>query len=341
MRIALLSLNLGPNVMYRAYLPTDELARRGHEVRRLVVRGGRIPAVDTFSDCDLVYLWQGCDSGWQRLAKGLKRAGIAVTWDSDDDVLSIPRSSPNYRLYGGIRGQRVWADMKVMIRTADAVTTPSPVLAQKFERAGQRHVRVIENFLPPVRPPRPKGSGRVLVGWGARMEHGADVGALGLRPALQRLLDERPIVEVESVCVGLGLEGERYRRTPIMDPQDYATYVARFHIGIAPIADTPFNRARSNIKVKEYAAAGVPWLASPIGPYAGLGEEQGGRLVDDDRWFDELLALVDDPDARRELAMRGLVWAQTQTVRANVDEWEQILEAAVSRARARSAGAAV
>ena len=39
------------------------------------------------------------------------------------------------------------------------------------------------------------------------------------------------------------------------------------------------NRARSNIKLKEYAAAGACWLASPIGPYVGLGEKQGGRLV--------------------------------------------------------------
>ncbi|MCX6521415.1 MAG: hypothetical protein NTZ21_12190, partial [Actinobacteria bacterium] len=28
-----------------------------------------------------------------------------------------------------------------------------------------------------------------------------------------------------------------------------------------------------------HAAAGTPWLASPIGPYAGMGEAQGGRLV--------------------------------------------------------------
>ncbi len=28
------------------------------------------------------------------------------------------------------------------------------------------------------------------------------------------------------------------------------------------------------MKLKEYAGAGAPWLASPIGPYAGLGEEQ-------------------------------------------------------------------
>jgi len=41
----------------------------------------------------------------------------------------------------------------------------------------------------------------------------------------------------------------------------------------------------------EYAASDLPWLALPVGPYAGLGEEQGGGLVDD-AWFDALERVV-------------------------------------------------
>ena len=62
------------------------------------------------------------------------------------------------------------------------------------------------------------------------------------------------------------------------------------------------------MKLKEYAAAGVPWLASPIGPYAGLGEQQGGRLVADDRWYEELVRLIEKPRERRKLAKRGAKW---------------------------------
>ena len=34
-----------------------------------------------------------------------------------------------------------------------------------------------------------------------------------------------------------------------------------FDIGLAVIADIRFNRTRSNVKLKEYAALGIPWLA--------------------------------------------------------------------------------
>src|SRR5207249_1565318 len=78
--------------------------------------------------------------------------------------------------------------------------------------------------------------------------------------------------------------------------------IGSFDIGLAPLADLPGNRARSDIKVKEYAASGVPWLASPVGPYVQLGEEQGGRLVPDDLWFEALDRLV----SRRREGLRRL-----------------------------------
>jgi len=44
------------------------------------------------------------------------------------------------------------------------------------------------------------------------------------------------------------------------------------------------NYARSDVKVKEYAARGVPWIASARGPYVDLGPDQGGLVVPGDDW---------------------------------------------------------
>ncbi len=77
---------------------------------------------------------------------------------------------------------------------------------------------------------------------------------------------------------------------------------------------------------------GVPWLASPIGPYAGLGEKQGGRLVPDDRWYEELERLLGDERARRKLARRGVKWGNGQRLRRNMDGWERAVRRALERA---------
>jgi glycosyltransferase involved in cell wall biosynthesis len=110
--------------------------------------------------------------------------------------------------------------------------------------------------------------------------------------------------------------------------------LSAFDIGIAPLSHAvAINHTRSNIKLKEYAAVGVPWLASPIGPYTGLGEKQGGRLVPDDRWFDELDTLVRNDRARRKLAKRASRWGREQALSRNTAQWEQALSHAIARAR--------
>ena len=92
-----------------------------------------------------------------------------------------------------------------------------------------------------------------------------------------------------------------------------------------------FNRVRSNIKVKEYAAGGVPWLGSPIGPYKELGAEQGGRLVPDYGWGEALTDLVSDARRAPSLAERAAAWGPRRPSRQR-GEWEAVFAEAAERA---------
>ncbi len=143
--------------------------------------------------------------------------------------------------------------------------------------------------------------GPVVVGWVAAFEHVADARSLDLATVVSRLLEERPDVQFETVGLALDLEHPRYRRHGVVDYTHLASLTERFDVGIAPLVDTPFGRSRSNVKVKEYAAHGIPWLASDFGPYHGLGEAEGGRLVGDDDWLEAMIALVDDRRGRKRL----------------------------------------
>ena len=75
-------------------------------------------------------------------------------------------------------------------------------------------------------------------------------------------------------------------------------------IGIAPLEDTAFNRCKSAIKALDYAALGLPVLASERAVYRGtLADGPGGWLIPDDRnaWFVALARLVRDAGLRRRL----------------------------------------
>jgi hypothetical protein len=72
------------------------------------------------------------------------------------------------------------------------------------------------------------------------------------------------------------------------------------HVGIAPLLDTPFNRCKSNLKLLEYGAVGLPTIASNVTPY----KDSPGLLIRKARSKDWLRALrqFEDEDARLLLA---------------------------------------
>lgn len=337
MRIAYLAKPRSMNGLYRGIWPMRALqAYRGHRVTPIDPEGRRSPSIAEVPDIDLLFVHRYSEEVAQRLAREAKARGAVVVWDNDDAVLDIPKAAPTYRNWAGFAGERHRAEMRRMFRLADLVTTPSSVLADQWRTLGASHVQVVENFIADhfTETPRREHSG-LTIGWVAGLEHQVDVERIPIRAALEQLLGERPDVNVVSIGLGLGLGGDRYRHVVHVPLAELCHEIAGFDIGIAPLVDIPFNRARSNVKLKEYAGVGVPWLASPVEPYAWMGERQGGRLIPDDGWHPALRRLLDKSRERLKLGKQAAKWARGETLSQRVGAWEDAL-ASVVPARLRS-----
>jgi len=337
-RIGLLSDPELVNSNYRAYQPLAAVARRsGHEVLRNF--RDRSLAPDELLRCDVVHVHRIAQPDMRALARRLREAGVGIVWDNDDDVSALPRSNPHYRRLGAAGRRQMVEGTAEMVRLADVVTTPSAALAEKFRDQGAPDVRVLENRLPRefmnVKPVRHDG---VVIACLAGLEHRLDYEQLQLRDTLGALLDAYPDLRLLTIGHGLGLAPERTEHIPLAGFRDLVRILARADVGIAPLVDIPWNRARSNIKLKEYAAAGLAWLASPVGPYLGMGERQGGRLVADDAWHSELERLIANARARRKLAKRGAKWVKHEGVDEHAADWEDALRDAARRAQAECGG---
>lgn len=323
------------NSNYRAYLPMMELGHQGHRVSFNKLGAPRFD-LDRLAVADVVHVHRYIDDEALAVARSLRDAGVAVVFDNDDDLTRIPRSNPYYARFGGVRSGGVAARLAAMARTAHVVTTPSAALAGQFRAMGAVDVRVVENFLPNAFPGTgPLDHDGVRVVWLAGLEHQLDYEQLRLRDVLEGLLDAHAHLRVLSIGLGLGLRSDRYEHVPSVEFPGLARALARADVGIAPLADIPWNRARSNVKLKEYGAAGLAWLASPVGAYRALGERHGGRLVADDGWADALDRLVVRRRERRKLAKRAARWARGETIRRNVRQWLAAYEAAITAARGR------
>jgi hypothetical protein len=325
------------NAFYRIRLPMMAMHERGHEIVEVGQERGKPLPIDELATCDLVHIHRLLltDDDDDCVAR-LLDAGVAVGFDDDDNTEAAPPELEGYVAEGSLeRAKRDFARLLVRVPDVDLVTTPSADLARRFEEAGADNVHVIDNYLPGAYSRvQPQGHEGLVVGWHAAAEHRLDADALAIGGVMRGILEAHPDVHVVTIGIDLNLDHERYRHEDHITVETLTERLADFDVGIVPLPDTPFNRGRSNVKAREYAAAGVPWLASPVGPYVGLGKDEGGRLVADDEWLAALDELIRSGRERAKLAKRAKAWAKRDTIWRKAGVWEAVFLDAVEVARA-------
>ena len=236
--------------------------------------------------------------------------GSALLYDLDDDLQHIPRDHSEAKVLRP-RARTV----SRMVRGASSVWVSTQALADTLANA-RADVRVVPNGLDerlwsafPMGSRRRQGPLRIL--FMGTATHDADFALV--EPALSRI--KAMFAEHVSIdLIGVSSRGDLppwINRVP-MSVHAAASYPAfvnwftqqHFDIGIAPLADTPFNRCKSAIKTLYYAALGLPVLASDRAGYRGsLADGAGGMLLPDDpdAWFVAISRLLREPVLRRRL----------------------------------------
>jgi hypothetical protein len=328
------------NAYYRAIIPMRALERRGHTVVWGAKFGDDVPMLDLLS-CDLVHCYRRLDRV-EDLHKLFQR-GVAISFDNDDNYAAAEVSDRGSGLAGNRYNREIFRGVVQAARMSDLTTTPSTTLADIYRAAGVGNVAVIENRL----ERRMLGFGSrakhdaTVVGWIAGREHGVDLKRIPIAEAFDRLLDIHRTLRVLTVGVRLPLRSERYEHVAEVPFPQLLAITSKMDVGVAPLADSAFNRSRSSVKLKEYSSGGALWLASPVGPYRSFGEREGGRLVGDGEWFTALDELIRSSRCRRRMARRALKWAKRETIDNHTEPWEKAFLAAVDRARERAGAARI
>lgn len=236
--------------------------------------------------------------------------GSRLVYDLDDDLANIPSSHPEAARFGPLAGI-----VTHLVRQADEVWVSTPHLAASLGPTRTRP-RVITNGLderlwwPPAPSAITPGAPTRLLIMGTTT-HGADFAIIA--PVLERLLAEfgnRVSIDVIGTTPDELPEG-LHRRDPPPTARSYPAFVnwfsreARWDIGLAPLLDKPFNRSKSAIKAMDYAALGLPTVASDIGVYddAITNGVNGEKVANASAaWYVALATLIRDPARRARLA---------------------------------------
>lgn len=129
-----------------------------------------------------------------------------------------------------------------------------------------------------------------------------------IKPAIKEVLDNYPFVELHIVG-HLDIPQDMKPYTQRIIVHDYVDWkalpqlISQVDINLAPLVDSVFNRAKSEIKWIEAALVKVPTIASHIGAFADMMiDGQTGLLAKDSEWKEKLESLILSADLRRELA---------------------------------------
>ncbi len=341
---------------YRLRWVAEALIAQGHDIKLCMPgdrggiggsvdqRTGRLVDIQVPDDAEVVVMQR---VAMQHLADGiplLRKRGVAVVVDMDDDLTRIDTANPAYWGFREDTGSPLhnWRNAHRSCLQATLVTTSTPKLIGVYAPHGRGVV--LENRVPARYldlPRTAETAARGAIGWaGAVHSHPKDLGALG--PAVQRLVGEGvPYWGVgasyafrpgdDGLWHELGLAGKEggYATSGDCTLDEYPVAVAGMGIGMIPLADTSFNASKSWLKGLEMSACGVPWVASPRAEYVRLADRLNGAVpagvlaAKPQHWYRELKRLVDDPVLREDMSAQGreAVQACGLTIEAGAWRW--------------------
>ena len=129
-----------------------------------------------------------------------------------------------------------------------------------------------------------------------------------IKPAIKQLLKKYSNVQLHIVGI-LDIPKDMKPFENQIVTHDYVDWdklpalISEVDINLAPLVDSIFNRAKSEIKWIEAALVKVPTVASKIGAFSDVViDGETGLLATDDQWFDKLEALVLSSELRQNLA---------------------------------------
>lgn len=256
----------------------------------------------------------------------ISAGGKFAVYEADDDVFTSQETHRRVDLnwtegkslaqLEEERHERIWA-----MQQCDGVTVTTQRLATIVRQYTSKPVIVVPNaidlmwFRKIVNQTRRTISG-LTIGWAGGRRHDRDVEQMA--EAWGRIARRYPDVTFvvqghQPEVIREHVPPERLVVLPWMPAERYPSGLRQMDIQCAAIADTPFNRAKSNIKVMEAAAAGAAVVASPT-LYGALVENgvSGFIATTADEWESGLAELVERPALRSMMARRLLKTVERQ-----------------------------
>lgn len=265
---------------------------------------------------DVIVFSRNTEPLYGRLLESALAFGKPVIYDIDDNFFELPAY---YQSELPHRTPERLAQLTRYVRNAALVRVYSDVMRNYIKQFNPRVARVdgaVDWRLTPRTPLR--DAERVRIVYATSRIHKDDLAEIFLDDMRRILAAYRG--RVEFYCWGYhppelrgrpGVHFLEFMRNYDRFFQKFAR--ARFAIGLAPLRNEPFYRAKSDNKFREYAACRIAGVYSDIDVYSAcVVHEQTGLLVSNTpgAWFDAVARLIEDRALRERIRTQALAYAR-------------------------------
>ncbi|QZN94300.1 glycosyltransferase [Symbiopectobacterium purcellii] len=303
---------------YRVIFPFQALEREMH------IEGGLkygvpklVDAVDMEPDVVIVQSAAGAQTP-EMAARYRKYTRSSIVAEFDDYILNIPINSGNRSAHS----QKLIKNFRRSLESVDWVVVSTPALADAYS-AYHSDIRVAYNRLPAswwkgLTSLRQQGR-KPRVGWAGGSSHKGDLAIL--RSVVKALEDE-----VEWVFMGMKPEGVKCEFHAGVPIEYYPQKTASLNLDLAlvPLEHNLFNECKSNLRLMELGACGVPVICTDIEPYrCGLPVTRVDNRFKD--WMDAVRMHIADMNATARLGdqLRDAVYKDWILEGDGLNDWIQ------------------
>lgn len=282
----------------------------------------------------------------QALVQACRQRSLPLIVDLDDALFALPAEHPE-------RGRYAPAipALEHLLAAADLRVFSTATLAAQCQQCGPH--AVLANGLdaeawagPARRFPRAEAEGPLQLLYMGSRTHDSDLALI--LPELDALAARDPHAFRLTLVGGVSHPLQRpwiHNLEVPLEARRYPRFVRwlrrlpRHDLGLAPLVANPFNAAKSDVKLLDYAALGLPALCSPGPAYHELLAAGLALPAEPGQWSEQIRWAARHRRRLRRLAQatHGYLWEQRSSERL-ADAWQDVLGCAASPPHATGAG---
>lgn len=333
---------------YRMLVPANEIKRQ--DLANVMV-------LDKLSEeavnwANVIILQRVFEPQWYETIEKLHSMGKKVVYEIDDLLTSVSPANPSFSTWSP-EGNNLGRAMKIL-SMCDAVQVTTDRLRNEYALWNPR-TEVLPNYLDHSIWDQPawnavhwtnyyrkKNDGVIRIGWAGAGSHYHDLQLV--EKVMTDICNKYPNVHFvmmgyhgqskkgpdlfqdipDKPCRHCKTEGQLEKVNGI----ELLYYPSKLKecaldIAIAPLIETGFNQGKSDLKIKEYAALGIPVVATNMKPYSeSVKQGYTGFLASTAKeWYDSLEILIKDQELRERLGRNNYRWYRQNTIDKNIQKW--------------------